>query len=81
MKRGNISEEAYQDILAAIQRFGLPVSTEGISAEDIYEVTKLDKKMDADHVKFILLTGVGSSVIDTTVTKDEMLEAIHTILK
>jgi 3-dehydroquinate synthase len=81
MKRGNISEEAYQDILATIQRFGLPVSTDGTSAEDIYEVTKLDKKMDAEHVKFILLSGVGSSVIDTTVTKDEMLEAIHTILK
>ncbi len=80
MKRGNISEEAYQDILATIQRFRQPISTNGISAEEIYEVTKLDKKMDADHVKFILLTGIGSSVIDTTVTKDEMLEAIHTII-
>ncbi len=81
MKRGYIREEDYKDILAIIQRFRQPVSTNGISAEDIYEVTKLDKKMDSDHVKFILLTGVGSSVIDTTVTKNEILEAIHTILK
>lgn len=81
MKRGNITEEDYLDILATIQRFRQPISTDGISAEDIYEVTKLDKKMDADHMKFILLTKIGSSVIDTTVTKDEMLEAIQTILK
>lgn len=81
MKRGHISEEDYNDILAMIQRFHQPISTNGISAEEVYEVTKLDKKMDADHVKFILLTEVGGSEIDKTVTKDEILEAIQTILK
>ncbi len=81
MKRGLISPDDYTDILAVFQRFRQPVSTNGITAEEIYEVTKLDKKMDADHVRFILLTGIGSSIIDTTVTKDEMLDAINTILK
>ncbi len=81
MKRGNISKEAYDDIISTIQRFRQPIRTTGLSAEEVYEVSRLDKKMDSDQIKFILLTGVGSSVIDKTITKDEMLEAIHTILE
>jgi 3-dehydroquinate synthase len=80
MKRGNITSAEYEDILTTIKLFNLPVSVEGLSAGEIYDVTKLDKKMDSDKIRFILLNGIGNSVIDPTVSKDEMLTAIHTIL-
>jgi 3-dehydroquinate synthase len=81
MKRGAISEPEYQDILQTMQRFRQPITVQGLSADNIYGVTKSDKKMDSDKIKFILLQRVGSAVIDTTVTKDEMLSAIQSILE
>lgn len=81
MKRGYISTADYEDILNTIRLFNEPVRVKELSAEEIYEVTKLDKKMDSEKINFILLMGIGNSVIDSTVTKEEILEAIHTILE
>lgn len=81
MKKGNITYSDYEDVIATIKLFKQPINVEGLVAEHVYEVTKLDKKMDSDIIKFILLQNMGSAIIDTTVTKDEMLLAIHTILQ
>jgi 3-dehydroquinate synthase len=79
-KRAYISDELLDDIISSIKEYNLPVSVSGISAEKIYAVTKLDKKMDSDKIKFILLKKIGSAYINTTVSKEEMLEAIDFIL-
>ncbi|MDF2943566.1 MAG: hypothetical protein K0S01_2424 [Herbinix sp.] len=81
MKRGYISLSSYEDILMTIQLFKQPIRVSGLSPEEVYEVTKLDKKMDSDKIKFILLQDIGCAVIDPTVSKDEMLEAIHSIME
>jgi len=80
MKRGRISPEEYNDILDTIKLFNEPVKLSGLMAEDAYEVSRLDKKMDADKIRFILLDGIGSSYIDNTVTRDEMIEAINRVI-
>jgi 3-dehydroquinate synthase len=51
-----------------------------LSADEIYEVTKLDKKMDSGQIRFILLKKVGDAVIDLTVTREDMFEAVKTVL-
>lgn len=79
-ERGSLSALEYEDILDTIKLFKQPISVNGLSAEETYEVTKLDKKMDLNRIKFILLETIGKSVIDTTVSKEEMLTAIHSIL-
>jgi 3-dehydroquinate synthase len=81
MKRSLITEIEYKDILSTIINFQQPVSVNGLSCEEVYEVTRLDKKMDSDKIRFILLDKIGSSIIDSTVSKDEMLDAIKTIIK
>ncbi len=81
LKRGAISEAEYQDILQTMLRFRQPITVQGLSADQVYEVTRSDKKMDADKIKFILLEKIGNAVIDTTVSKDEILSAIQSILK
>lgn len=81
LKRGNITEGEYEDILQTIKSFKQPVSISGLIPEQVYEVTKLDKKMDSDKIKFILLQKVGTSIIDTSITKEEMVKAIQTILQ
>ena len=37
------------------------------------------KKVEGDKLKFILLKKVGKAMIDTTVTKDEMIAGINEI--
>ncbi len=81
LMRGSITEEEYQDILITIKSFKQPIRVSGLSPKEIYEVTKLDKKMDSDKIKFILLQEIGNAVIDPTVTEDEMLSAISSILE
>jgi len=80
MKRKYLTEAEYEDIIAVIKLFRQPVQVKGLNADTVYEVTKSDKKMDLNQIKFILLTKVGEAVIDTTVSKEEMQDAILTIL-
>lgn len=80
-KRGFIGKTDLEDLTGLIKSFDLPVSISGISPEEIYETTKLDKKMQSDKIKFILLKEIGKAIIDLTVSKDEMTEAIQYILR
>ena len=79
-QREYISLEEYEDIVNTIRSYHQPVSLHGPKAEEIYEVTRLDKKMDGDKIRFILLQGLGAAFIDPTVTKSELLEAIRSLL-
>lgn len=80
MKRGNITEDEYKDILDTIRSYDLPVKTENLDPELVLKTTKNDKKMTAGHIKFILLEAVGRSKIDLTVTDQEMLDAIKSVM-
>ncbi len=80
-KRNHITEGQLNDIITTLQNYHLPVKVSGIKAEDILTATLHDKKMDAGRIKFILLSCIGNAYIDTTVTKEEMLEAIRYILQ
>ena len=80
LKRGFITANDYEDVLATLKLFKQPLSVDGLLAEEVYNLTRLDKKMDSDKIKFILLQRMGSSIIDSSVTKSEMLDAIHCVL-
>ena len=80
LERGHISLEEYRDIQETIKSFHQPIRVNGLSDDEIFEVTKLDKKMDMDQIRFILLKEIGQAYIDPTVSKDEMLRAIRSIL-
>lgn len=76
-KRNMIDKEDLDRTVATLQAFDLPVSVSGLDEEAVVETTKNDKKMDAGKIKFILLDGVGKAVIDSTVTREEMLEGFR----
>lgn len=80
LKRGYITTTEYEDIRDIIKLYQQPINVIGLSPDDIYEVTKLDKKMDKEQIRFILLKDIGHAIIDTNVNRDEMLEAIQAIL-
>ena len=79
MERGMISEEEFTEIRDMMVGFDLPISFDGISSESVVEAAHLDKKMDAGKIRFILLTGIGHAVIDSTVTDKEILKAVRSL--
>lgn len=78
-KRDLLSMEELYEIRDMSFGFELPMFFRGLKAEDILAATKLDKKMDQGKIRFILLKGIGKAYIDTTVTDEEILDAINFI--
>ena len=79
-KRGLISREDLALIEQGNRWFQLPVTVEGLKAQDVLKATKSDKKMERGKVKFILLEQVGHGIIDRSVSDEEILSAIDYIL-
>ena len=80
MQRGLLTQEEYNEIRNGCEAFHLPLTVDSLKAEEILAATKKDKKMEAGHIKFILMDGIGKSFIDKTVTDMELLSAIREIL-
>ena len=80
MQRGLLTEEEYGEIRKGCHSYNLPLSVDSLNAGDVLAATKKDKKMEAGHIKFILMDGIGKSFIDKTVTDEELLQAIREIL-
>ena len=81
LKKAFLSDAEYEEILAQLQTFHLPVTVNGLSCEDILMTTKSDKKMDKGHIRFILLQGCGNAVIDTSLSDEDLTAAIKEICK
>ena len=60
--------------------FNLPITIDDVDADEIIKITKSDKKMEQDTIKFILLKKIGKAVIDRTVTENELKAAIEEII-
>ena len=80
MQRGLLTQEEYNEIRKGCEAFHLSLTVDSLKAEEILAATKKDKKMEAGHIKFILMDGIGKSFIDKTVTDMELLGAIREIL-
>ena len=74
-----LSMEEYYEIRDMFVPFNLPISVEDIEPQEILRLTKSDKKMEGNTIKFVLLKKVGKSVIDRTVTDEDILNAIAEI--
>ena len=74
-KRGLISEKEKEAAEQLLLDYQLPVSVKGLKPEDIVKTTKLDKKMDAGKVKFVLLKKIGEAFVTRNVEDEELLRA------
>lgn len=63
-----------------LQRFGLPVSAEGISADDLLEATRLDKKSRGGRVRWVLLQGPGVATTSRDVPDEAVREALGEVI-
>lgn len=78
-KHNWLSMEEYYEIRDMFVPFHLPISIDDIEPEEILALTKSDKKMAAGQIRFVLLKKVGKAVIDTTVSDEDILNAIREI--
>ena len=74
-KRGLISEQEKEAAEQLLLDYQLPVRVKGLKPEDIVKTTKLDKKMDAGKVKFVLLKKIGEAFVTRDVEDEELLRA------
>lgn len=74
-----LTMDEYYEIQDMFVPFNLPISIDHIDPEEILRLTKSDKKMEAGQIKFILLKKVGKAVIDTSVTDEDIRNAIQEI--
>ncbi|MDF2473212.1 MAG: 3-dehydroquinate synthase [Anaerocolumna sp.] len=79
-QRGGITKEQLIDMERLFDYFNMPIRINGLLADEILQVASHDKKMESGKLKFILLSRIGNAVIDTTVTRDELIGAIQYIL-
>lgn len=74
-----LSKDEYYEIRDMFVPFNLPISVEDIDSQEILKLTKSDKKVEGDFIKFILLKKVGKAIIDKTVTDEDILNAVAEI--
>ena len=79
-KREMLSMEEYYEIRDMFVPFNLPISIDDVDIEEVLFLTKSDKKMENNQIKFVLLKKIGKAVIDRTVTDDEIRAALKEIV-
>lgn len=77
-QRGLIGRDALDKIKEMNTVYQLPDRLAGdLSTKEIVEITKKDKKMSQGQIRFILLRQIGEAVVDTTVTEQELCQAVE----
>lgn len=79
--RGILTAQECEAAYEMFEMYEFPMTVSGISIDDIIKVSKSDKKMDANVIKFILLDKIGNAYIDRTVTEDEMKKALEAVVR
>lgn len=79
-KHGHIEKEEYLEIRDMFVPFHLPITMTNISAQEVLNNTKSDKKVLSGILSFILLNEIGDAFIDRTVTDEDILEAVEELI-
>lgn len=82
MRRGAVSEAEYGRLRALLASYDLPVgvSADDISPQEVLDTLYSDKKTVGGRIRFVLCTRVGESFIDASLTDEELLDAIRTVV-
>ncbi len=80
-KRGFLTEEEHRRTEALLAGYGLPVRVSGLQPEEVLKATKLDKKMEAGKIKFVLLKKIGEAFVAKDVSDEELLEAVRYVCR
>lgn len=81
-KLGYITSEEVDDIKNTFEYYHMPLSyNNGIKPEDVLEVSKSDKKMVGNKVKFVILKSIGEADSYFDFSDNDLLESIKVVLE
>ena len=75
-----IDDSNLVEIKTCISNFNLPIKTDMLKAQQIYDELFHDKKTKNDIISIILLNGIGACEIRNDIEKKDIIEAINYIL-
>jgi 3-dehydroquinate synthetase len=78
---GLLSDDDYARQQAVLRRFGLPDSAPGLDAGALIEATRLDKKVRAGNVRWVLLEGIGNAVTRDDVPAELVRRAVEAAVR
>ena len=78
--RGMITQDEVDDVESCLKSFGLPTRIQGLTADEILQISKSDKKMEAGKIKFVLLKELGNAYVDKSILDEELLAASEYLL-
>ena len=74
-----LNKDEYYEIRDMFVPFYLPITIEDIDVDEIIKLTKNDKKMNENGIKFVLLKKVGRAFLSMDVTDEELRAGIEEI--
>lgn len=77
LRAGLLSKPQVTRIRALIERAGLPVQGPAISPEQLLAWMRVDKKVGAGRMRFVLLSSVGAALIRDNLDERDVLEVIR----
>ncbi len=79
-KHGYMDKDEFLEIRDMFVPFHLPISITDLDEQEVLRNTYSDKKVSDKERKFILLKHIGRSFIDTTVTDEDILDALKEVI-
>ncbi|MBE5957895.1 MAG: 3-dehydroquinate synthase [Lachnospiraceae bacterium] len=80
LDKGYINQDTFNRLKECLVKYELPITTDQIDVDSVAGATLNDKKMSAGVIKFISFDSIGNAFIDTSVTMEEMKNAISKII-
>ena len=72
-----ISKKDENEIMEVIKNYKLPVQIQKLSYNKIIDAMKLDKKVKDNKINFVLLKGIGSTVIKNNISESLIKKVIN----
>ena len=78
---GLLAEDVIARQKAVLHQFKLPISADGLDRERIMAAIAVDKKVQANEVRWVLLEGIGRPVVRHDVPPEVVEAALDTVLR
>ena len=81
VKRGLLAKEDERRIRNVLAGFSLPLKTDGIVEKEVAQACLSDKKRESGKLRFVLLNGIGDTVIEPSISLEDLCEGIREIIE
>ncbi|MEX0681905.1 MAG: 3-dehydroquinate synthase [Dehalococcoidia bacterium] len=78
---GLLAPDVLERQRSLLEKYGLPVSADGLDRRGLFDAVALDKKVQGKKVRWVLLEGIGRPVLRGDVPDDVVAAALDAVLR